>query len=307
MASLHSLIAGSLTFRNAFLLCELEPAPQINLLKMTVSNTSAVRLYRQVYGAGDPILCLHGLGANLFSWRHLVAPLSRDHKVILVDFKGFGKSPKPHVASYSVADKAEEIYQFIIEEDLSNLTLVGNSLGGAISLLLAVRLTEEQPNRLARLVLIDSAADKRYVPWHVKLIRSFLGPPLVYLSPSRLAAGMTLNYCYYDKRRITAEQIRGYAEPLATEGGKHALLRTVQQCIPENADELMTRLGEIKVPTLILWGRQDKVIPLAVGEILHHAIPNSTLEVLEECGHVPQEEKPDETIKLISRFLAATS
>lgn len=274
---------------------------------MNVSKSSSVHLYREVYGEGDPILCLHGLGANIFSWRHLIEPLAKTNKLILVDFKGCGKSPKPHDSSYSIEDKTNEIYQFILEEDLCNLTLMGNSLGGAIALLLAVRLAEEQPGRLSKLVLIDSAGDKRYVPVHVKLLRSFLGPFLVHLSPTKLAARMTLRFCYYDKSKVTADQIGAYAEPLSAAGGKHALLKTVQQCIPENADELIAKLSSISVPTLILWGRQDKVIPLAVGENLRRAIPHATLEVLEECGHVPQEEKPAETIALISRFLAAAA
>lgn len=274
---------------------------------MNASKSSSVRLYREVYGEGDPILCLHGLGANIFSWRHLIEPLAKTNKVILVDFKGCGKSPKPYDSSYSIEDKTDEIYRFILEENLSSLTLIGNSLGGAIALLLAVRLTAEQPGRLSKLVLIDSAGDKRFVPIHVKLLRSFLGPLLVYLSPSRLAVKMTLQVCYYDKSKITTDQVGAYAEPLAAAGGKHALLQTVQQCIPENADELIDRVSSITVPTFILWGRQDKVIPLAVGEILNRAIPHSTLEVLEKCGHVPQEEKPAETIALITRFLAAAS
>ncbi|HSS19520.1 MAG TPA: alpha/beta hydrolase [Pyrinomonadaceae bacterium] len=272
------------------------------------SNESAsqVRLYREVYGTGDPILFLHGLGANIFTWRSLVEPFSRDHKVILVDFKGNGKSPKPLDSSYSVADKTNEIYQLIMEEDLINLTLVGNSLGGGIALLLAIRLTETHPGRLKRLVLIDSAADKRYVPFPVKVLRSFLGPLLISLSPSSLAARLTLRLCYFEANKITAEQVKAYAEPLASKEGKHAFLQTVQQCIPENTDELLSKLATLTVPTFILWGRQDKVIPLAVGEILNRAIPNSTLEVLDECGHIPQEEKPAETIALISRFLATS-
>jgi pimeloyl-ACP methyl ester carboxylesterase len=268
------------------------------------SPSASVRLYREVYGAGDPILCLHGLGASIYSWRHLVEPLSKTNQVILVDFKGNGKSPKPRDTSYSIEDKTNEIYQLINDEGLSNLTLVGNSLGGGISLLLAMRLIEEHPGRLAKLILIDSAADKRFVPIHLKLVRSFFGPILIYTAPSRLAALMTLRYCYHNTKKVTREQIKAYAEPLASAGGKHAFLQTAKRCIPENADELLEKLGQINVPTLIIWGRQDKVLPLEVGEILHRAIPNSTLEILEECGHVPQEEKPEETVRLISRFLA---
>jgi pimeloyl-ACP methyl ester carboxylesterase len=264
-------------------------------------------LYKEVYGTGDPILCLHGLGASIFSWRHFIAPFSQNNKLILVDFKGCGKSPKPLDSHYSIEEKTDEIYKLIVAENLTGLTLVGNSLGGAVALLLAIRLNEQQPVRLSRLVLIDSAGDKRYLPVHLKLIRSILGPAIIYLSPSNLAAKMVLRMCYFDKRKITSQQVEAYASPMASVGGRHALLQTAKQCIPPNVDELLTRVKTITVPTFILWGREDTVIPLKVGELLHQVIPNSTLNVIEQCGHIPQEEKPDETIAVISKFLVETS
>jgi len=263
-----------------------------------------MNLYKEVYGSGDPILCLHGLGANMFSWRHFIAPFSQRNKLILVDLKGCGKSPKPADRHYSIEEHTDEIYKFIIRENLTNLTLVGNSFGGAVALLLAIRFSEEEPNRLSRLVLIDSAGDKRYMPPHLKFVRSILGLPIIYLSPTKLAAKMVLRMCHYDKKKVTSEDVAAYAGPIASPGGRHALLQTAKQCIPPNADELLAKVKTITVPTFILWGREDRIIPLKVGELLHQAIPNSTLEIIEQCGHVPQEEKPDETIARISRFLA---
>ena len=265
--------------------------------------SASVSLYKEVYGAGDPILCLHGLGANIYSWRHFITPFSQNNKLMLVDLKGCGRSPKPLDTHYSTEDKVEDIYNLILEENLTNLTLVGNSLGGAIALLVAIRLGKQEPDRLSKLVLIDSAGDKGNLPPHLNLLRSPLGIPIIYLAPSKLAALMTLRLCYFDRRRITQEQVNAYAAPLANRGGRHALLHTARQCIPANADELIGQIATIKVPTFILWGREDKVIPLKVGQLLHQLIPNSTLEVIEHCGHIPQEEKPDETVASISRFL----
>ena len=266
--------------------------------------SASVSLYKEVYGAGDPILCLHGLGANIYSWRHFIAPFSQNNKLILVDFKGCGRSPKPLDTHYSTEEKVEDIYKLILKENLTNLTLVGNSLGGAIALLVAIRLGKEQPDRLSKLVLIDSAGDKGTMPAHLKLLRSPLGTPLIHLTPSKLAAMMTLRMCYYDKKRITKEQVNAYAAPLSNRGGRHALLQTARQCIPANADELSAQIATINVPTFILWGREDRVIPLKVGQLLHQLIPNSSLQVIEHCGHIPQEEKPEETISHISSFLA---
>jgi pimeloyl-ACP methyl ester carboxylesterase len=277
-------------------------------LDTSTHHTSvSASLHKEVYGSGDPILCLHGLGASLFSWRHFITPLSEKNKLILVDFKGSGKSPKPYDRHYSIEDKTEDIYNLIIQDNLTNLTLIGNSLGGGVALLLAIRLVQEDPARLSKLILIDSAGDKKYIPWHLRLIRSILGAPIVYLTPSRLAVSMTLRTCYYEKKQTTSEQVEAYATPIASLGGRHALLETARQCIPPNADDMIAKLPTITVPTLIVWGRQDRVIQLRVGELLHQLLPNSTLEVIEECGHIPQEEKPAETVALISRFLTKSS
>ena len=137
-------------------------------------RSTSVILHREAYGRGDPILCLHGMGGSTFSWRHFIAPFSKNHKLILVDFRGCGKSPKPHDKHYSIHDHADSIYQLILEDNLTNLTIMGNSLGGAVALILAIRLCAESPARLARLILIDSGGDKR-LPAHLKLVRSFLG------------------------------------------------------------------------------------------------------------------------------------
>src|SRR6185295_5030978 len=121
---------------------------------MPISRSSeSVPLCREVYGSGDPILCLHGLGASLYSWRHFVAPFSHNNKLILVDLKGCGKSPKPLDSDYSIEQKVDDIYNLILEENLTHLTLVGNSLGGAIALLVAIRLGTEKDDRLSKLIL----------------------------------------------------------------------------------------------------------------------------------------------------------
>ncbi len=266
---------------------------------------TSVTLHKEVYGSGDPILCLHGLGASVFSWRHFIGPFSQHNKLILVDFRGCGKSPKPNDTHYSIEEHADSIYNLIVNENLTKLTLVGNSLGGAVALLVAVRLIEENSNRLSRLVLIASGGDKR-LPFHLQLLRSFLGGAMVHLSPGRLGAWFVLKFCYYNGSRMKREQVEAYTAAIFSPGGRHALVQTARQCIPKNFDELIDKLKTINVPTFILWGRQDRVIPLRVGEQLHQAIPNSTFEIIEECGHIPQEEKPDETIARLTKFFTNT-
>jgi pimeloyl-ACP methyl ester carboxylesterase len=260
-------------------------------------------LHQQEYGSGEPILCLHGLGGNIFTWRNFIKPFSRNNRLILVDLKGFGASPKPLDPHYSLEEHADEIYKIIVRDNLTKLTLIGNSLGGAVALLLAIRLSEQEPNRLSKLVLIAAGAYKEYLPHYVKLMRTALGRPMIHLAPTRLTTQFVLRAAYYDSRKLTNEQTVAYSGPMGSRGGRHALLETIKQCVPARSDEMIAKLSDIKVPTLLLWGRQDAIIPLKVGELLEQAIPNSRLEIIESCGHIPQEEKPDETIERISRFL----
>jgi pimeloyl-ACP methyl ester carboxylesterase len=273
----------------------------------TPESSSLIKLHQKQYGNGDPILCVHGLGANIFTWRHFISPFSQRNKLILVDLRGFGSSPKPRTPQYSIEEHADDIYKIILRDNLKDLTLIGNSLGGAISLLVALRLCEEEPARLSKLVLIDAGAYKEYLPGYLKLMRSFLGELVVYLAPSKLAAKFVLRASYYDKNKITKDQVKAYADAIASIEGRYALLQTSRQCIPKNSDEIVANLKKITVPTLILWGRQDAVIPLKVGELLDQDLPNSRLEIFEECGHIPQEEKPEETIASISRFMNAVA
>jgi pimeloyl-ACP methyl ester carboxylesterase len=266
--------------------------------------SSSIKLHQEEYGNGDPILCLHGLGGNIFTWRNFIKPFSRNHKLILVDLRGFGASPKPIDPHYSLEEHADQIYGIILRDNLTKLTLIGNSLGGAVALLVASRLCEQEPNRLSKLVLIAAGAYKEYLPRYLKLMRTPLGAPMIYLAPSRLATRFVLQAAYYDSQKLTIEQTIAYSGPMASRGGRHALLQTAKQCIPPRSDEMIAKLSSITVPTLLLWGREDAVIPLKVGQLLEQAIPNSKLEVIDNCGHIPQEEKPDETIERVCKFLA---
>ena len=158
--------------------------------------------------------------------------------------------------------------------------------------------------RLKSLILIDAGAYKEYIPFYLRILSvPILNVPAAYLVPAKFAARSVLCLAYYDFSRVTKEQIAAYAAPLSAPGARHALLETGKQIIPPNIDELVAKYKDIKVPTLIIWGKQDKIISPKVGELLDQAIPNSTLKVINECGHVPQEEKPEETVPLVLEFL----
>ena len=266
--------------------------------------TTTTGLYCETFGSGPPILFIHGLGASLFTWRHLVPALMTDYQVILIDLKGFGKSPKPDDNSYSIEDQVDLLYQFIQEKNLTNLTLAGNSYGGAVSLLLSLKLIEKDPGRLTKLILLDSAGYPKPIPWYVKILRCrVLGWLVLHLLPTKSLSKKILKFSYYNPKLITQAQIEAYAAPLNMKGGKRALQKVAQQAIPKNIEELIAEYPTIKVPTLILWGADDKVIPIETGNKLKAALPCSKLITIPITGHVPQEESPAATIPLLQDFL----
>ena len=267
------------------------------------SCTTRTGLHCEIYGSGEPILFLHGLGGSTYSWRYM-KPLSQYYQVILIDFRGEGESPKPHDKHYSILDQSELIYQFIVEKNLRRLILAGNSYGGAVSLLLAIRLCAEPNSRLAKLILIDSAGYPDHLPLFLVILRTpILGWLAVHILPPALQIAIVLCQSYYDPAKITADQIEAYAKPIASRGGRHALLEIGKRAIPKDIQSYIDKYPTISVPTLILWGDDDQVLPRLIGNRLDAAIPNSRLELIPSAGHIPQEEQPDAVIAHIKQFL----
>jgi len=272
------------------------------------NDKKEVALYYETRGKGPPVILLHGFGGNIYSWHHLVGPLSKDHELFLIDLKGFGKSPKPHDDHYEVRDQAELIYKFIVAHKLTNLTLIGHSLGGGVALLIALELLKERPGNLRQLVLIDAAAYKQDLPDFIDILRTpLLGPLVTSILSDKQKVRMILKKAYYDDSKITEEQVTAYAAPLRTAGGTYALIRTAKSIIPANVQQISEKYKDINVPTLILWGRQDRIVPLQIGQRLHKDIARSELVVIDNCGHIPHEEKPEDALNAISRFLRGDS
>ena len=265
-----------------------------------------VRPYVESWGRGRPILLVHGFGATTYTWRYLVPALSERHRVILIDLKGSGRSPKPVDDRYSVYDQAEMLSAFIVEEGLDDLTLVGHSLGGGVALAATLALGHER-RRLARLILIDTVAYRQRFPAFIRLLRApVLGPLVLWLVPATLQVSTILRFAYHNPSKVTRGAIEVYAGPLRSPEARHTLIRTAREIIPRDVDAFVQSYASIELPTLIVWGRDDPVVPLEVGDKLHRAIRGSKLVVIGECGHLPHEERPAEVVKLTCAFLHGT-
>jgi pimeloyl-ACP methyl ester carboxylesterase len=252
----------------------------------------------------ETFLLIHGYGASTFTWRHWAPRLATRGHVVQIDMKGHGRAPKPDDARYAPRDQAELVRALIEQRDLRNLTLVGHSLGGGVALLTALGLLDAGIPRLERMVLVAGAAYAQALPPFVGLagyprlcsmMFRALGPELVVRA--------VLRAIVHDRATIDADQVRGYAGPLGSAPAVHALVASARQIVPPDLGELTARYPELDTPTLLLWGRHDRVVPLSVGERLARALPNVRLHVLERCGHLPPEELPDDSFAIVERFL----
>ena len=260
-------------------------------------------LYVEQYGEGDrQIMLLHGFAANSCTWRSWIGALAKEHRVWSLELKGHGSAPAPPDDLYSPHDHADLVHRLIVQKDLRELTLVGHSMGGGIALLVALQLLEEE--RLERLVLVSSAAYPQRLPPFVGLAgRGRLSEWGLRLFPKRLLIRRVLRSVVFDRDAVTEAQVAAYAEPFYSKAHRTALIKTAVGIVPPDLKKFTSRIPEIDVPTLLLWGKHDWVVPLDVAERLLAALPRAQLEVMEDCGHVPPEEFPKESLKIVLKFL----
>lgn len=262
------------------------------------------KLATEELGHGKPIVLLHGLGASRYTWRHLLPELAKTNRVIAIDMKGFGNSEKPLDERYSVFDQAQLISEYLRQHDLHNVTLVGHSFGGGVALATALADMDTKANRVERLVLLDSIAYRQPMPLFFQLLRTpVIGEIGMSLVPPEVQITRALQIAYHYSGKVEAETVRNYAAPLHSEGGRHALFHTINSLEPESADSMAARYPELKVPALLLWCEHDRIVPITFGRKLAHDLPNSRIHFILNCGHVPQEEQPTDTLHSIQQFV----
>jgi pimeloyl-ACP methyl ester carboxylesterase len=265
----------------------------------------SVRLAVREAGKGKPILMIHGLGASSYTWHAIAPKLAKTHRVIALDLKGFGQSDKPLDDAYSISDQARLVEDYMLRNNLRDVTLVGHSFGGAVAMAVALNDAERPRSRIDRLVLIDSLAYRQPVPFFFRVLRTpLIGELGMSLIPADVQIARALAVAYYHDDRVKDETIATYAGPLQSEGGKHALLRTVESLTNEDADAFAARYRTLKTPALLIWCAHDRIVPMRFGKRLAKDLPNAKIDIIEECGHIPQEEEPEETLAAIQKFTA---
>ena len=274
----------------------------------TPDQSHELRLASSSTGTGEPVLLIHGFGASSYSWRHIIKPLAQKYRVITIDLKGFGDSPKPRDEAYSVYEQARLVRNFILANDLKNLHIVGHSYGGGVALAVSIYLAASHPDVQKSLVLMDNIAYPQELPEFVKVLATpVLGPLLIHTLPDTLQVKALLKKVYFDDELIPQSAIDHYAADLAKPNAKYATLTTARQILPADLQEFSNNYANLKIPTLIVWSREDEIVPLAIGQRLHEDLPNSKLVVLSDVGHAVQEEKPALLLPHLRSFLEAES
>ena len=250
------------------------------------------------------LVLIHGLGASLESWCDVYPRLAAEFSVVRIDLKGAGHSSKPDDAKYSSRDQAMLVLDFLAALGLTDVVLIGHSFGGAVALLTHLQTADRTFScRIAGLVLINSAGYRQKVPWFVRAIRTPAFRVLALFTPPWFIARFVLKRMFSVKSRVTKERVDRYAYFFDLPGSLEAFISTAQQIVPADAENIEQQFSSIRVPTLIIWGANDPVIPLSHAHRFHADIAGSELRVLEETGHVPHEERPEVVADLISAFV----
>jgi pimeloyl-ACP methyl ester carboxylesterase len=257
--------------------------------------------YEVVGGGPLTLLFLHGFGASLRTWDDVLACIPGDRFTsYLIDLKGFGLSSKPRDAHYAIRDNAALVSRFIMEKKLENVVLVGHSMGGGVALAVAVESLDTERTPPAAMVLIDPAAYATKPPFFVKFSRMpVVGTLLLSLTGSEFKARFVLKRLIYDHNKITAGLVDRYAVFVAMDGFNYALYHTAADLLADDHGGYTGNYGRITCPVLVIWGAEDKAIPLVSGDQLVSDMPNAQLHTIEQCGHNPHEEFPEEVASLI--------
>jgi pimeloyl-ACP methyl ester carboxylesterase len=259
-------------------------------------------------GDGPVLLLLHGIAGSSRTWVPTMQLLHRDYTLIAPDFLGHGQSAKPP-GDYSLGNQASALRDFLVLLGIRRVTVVGQSFGGGV----AMQFAYQFPEFCERLVLVCAGGLGREVTWMLRLLTL---PAAEYVMPVLFPSfvrewGDSVERLLRDRgvRNAHAEEMwRSYAS-LTESDNRHAFVRTIRAVIDPGGQSVsaLDRLYlAARVPTLIVWGDHDRIIPLVQAYQAHEAIPDSRLEVLHGVGHFPQVEDPIRFVEILADFLHTT-
>lgn len=248
------------------------------------------------------IVFLHGYIQTSWSWRHQLGPLAEHFDTHAVCLPGFGWSDKPRTASFRLAAQAERVLAVLETLDIRRTHLVGNSLGGALALQIALI----APALVGKLVLVNPAGPGRYPLAVLSGLQHEVLAPLVGLPGVPLALRLGLQHAAYANLEVDQAFLKTFLEPLRAPGAARAALN-VARYFNRDLAATAARLRDVRQPCLLLWGQGDRIVPLETVEKMARDLPNSRLELYDRSGHCPMEEEPVRFNREVLAFLKAAT
>lgn len=246
-----------------------------------------------------PIVLLHGTSASLHTWQGWADKLSASRRVIRFDMPAFGLTGPAPDNDYRIESYAKTVVAVMSKLNVERAVVAGNSLGGYVAWATAVL----YPQHVDKLILVNASGfpyASESVPLGFKIASSPLLKNLVGDALPRAVIRSSLENVYSDTNKVTEALVDQYFNLTTRQGNRDALAQRFVQTMP---GKLAKRVSEIQQPTLIIWGRDDKLIPLTLGRRFDSEISNSRLVVLDNLGHLPHEEGPEQTAKIVIEFL----
>ena len=257
-------------------------------------------------GGGSPLLLLHGVGDNAFDWQWVMPTLAHTYQVYALDLPGSGGSAKP-LPDYSPTFFARFATAFLDALGVERAAVVGNSLGGLVGLRLAL----SDPERVAALGLVSSGGLGREVTY---ALRSLALPGYGKLAvawskrrPGALQRALGRSALLFARPwRVPREWIKEQYRLARLPGFLEAQLATLraQVGLRGQREVLVDRLSHLKVPTLVVWGARDRVLPYSQGQEAAARLPEGSLELVPDCGHAPHVEQPERFASGLGEFLS---
>ncbi len=249
------------------------------------------------------IVLIHGSNASLFTWEPWVQRLSGKFRVVTIDLPGHGLTGAVPSDDYSQGGMAVFVRKVTDKLGLKRFALAGNSMGGGV----AARFAEIYSARVTHLILVDAGGLPRKEganpPLAFRLARlPVIGDALSMLLP-RSIVEEGLKKAFYRQEAVTPAMVDQYWDFARMAGTRHAT--KLRFALPMDSF-VQAHTGRILMPTLILWGRHDNLIPVAVADDWHRAVPGSKLIVYEDAGHIPMEDVPDRSAADVAEFVALT-
>ena len=261
--------------------------------------------YWSIGDKGSTVLLLHGLGASAEVWLPNIDALAKNHRVLIPDLAGFGRSEQPSPA-FSPLDYTSIIDDFLKALNIKKASIIGHSLGGGIALHYALQFSP----KVEKLVLVDCAGFGKEVIWSLRLMSlPLIGELISY--PSRKGVELFFKLAVNNPEVISKDFVDIYYELFNRPGFQTFLLKLTRMLVnvrcanPELLAPILGSLRKIKRPTLIVWGKKDRVFPLQHAYYGKKEMTNAELCIMDQCGHIPNLERPEEFNRIVLDFLAA--